>query len=174
MKRFGLLVAVVVSGLLFAACGSSSSNSSGDVTTTSVTSAQPSTTTSTAPPKADIGDLKTYLNKLFAMRSNDQQGPAWDLLVPQQQELIPRTKFLTCGGMSASVTDVSISIVGDPYSEETEIPGVAGTVDSTAVTVRMTAKIRGKESTENLTLHVVDVGGQWRWILSPDAVQKCS
>ena len=108
------------------------------------------------------------------MRANDQQGPAWDLLVPQQQALIPRTKFLTCGEMSVALTDVSVSIVGDPYEEETTIPGVVGTVPSTAVTVRLTANIRGKETTENLTVHVVDVNGEWRWILSQDSVDECA
>jgi hypothetical protein len=108
------------------------------------------------------------------MRANDQQGPAWDLLVPQQQALIPRTKFLTCGEMPVALTDVSVSIVGDPYEEETTIPGVAGTVPSTAVTVRLTANFRGKETTENLTVHVVDVNGEWRWILSQDSVDECA
>ena len=41
-------------------------------------------------------------------------------------------------------------------------------------TVRLTANIRGKETTENLTVHVVDVNGEWRWILSQDTVDECA
>ena len=99
---------------------------------------------------------------------------AWGLLAPQQQALIPRAKFLNCGEMPAALTDISLSIVGDPYEEETMIPGVVGTFPSTAATVRLTAKMGGKESTQNLTVHVIDVSGGWRWILSEDGIQKCA
>jgi hypothetical protein len=175
MKRLGIAFVVVLSGLAFAGCGSSGSNSSSESSATVSGSAfDSSSTTKATVPKANTADLKTYLNKLFTMRVNDQQGPAWDLLVPQQQALIPRTKFLNCGGMPVSISDVSIAIVGDPYEEETEIPGVAGTFPSTAATVRMTVTMRGNESTENLTVHVIDVDGQWRWILSADAVEECA
>jgi hypothetical protein len=176
MKRYVFAVAVVISGLMLVGCGSSDSNASKESTETSASGSavDSSSTTKATVPKANPADLKSYLNKLFTMRANDQQGPAWDLLVPQQQALIPRTKFLTCGEMPVALTDVSVSIVGDPYEEETTIPGVAGTVPSTAVTVRLTANFRGKETTENLTVHVVDVNGEWRWILSEDNVDECA
>jgi len=176
MKRYVFAVAVVISGLMLVGCGSSDSNASKESTETSASGSavDSSSTTKATVPKANPADLKSYLNKLFTMRANDQQGPAWDLLVPQQQALIPRTKFLTCGEMPVALTDVSVSIVGDPYEEETTIPGVAGTVPSTAVTVRLTANFRGKETTENLTVHVVDVNGEWRWILSEDSVDECA
>ena len=176
MKRRVVALVVVLSGLVLVGCGSSGSNASTESTASSASGSvvDSSSTTKATVPKANPADLKTYLNKLFTMRVNDQQGPAWDLLVPQQQALIPRTKFLNCGGMPVSISDVSIAIVGDPYEEETEIPGVTGTFPSTAATVRMTVTMRGKESTENLTVHVIDVDGQWRWILSADGVGKCA
>ena len=176
MKRLGIAFVVVLSGLALLGCGSSGSNSSNESKSTSGSGSavDSSSTTKATVPKANTADLKTYLNKLFTMRANDQQGPAWDLLVPQQQALISRTKFLNCGGIPVALTDVSVSIVGDPYEEETTIPGVAGTVPSTAVTVRLTANFRGQETTENLTVHVVDVNGEWRWILSQDGVDECA
>ena len=48
---------------------------------------------------------------------------AWVLLESKQQAQIPRVKFLNCGGMPVALTDVSLSVVGDPYEEETTIPG---------------------------------------------------
>ena len=175
MKRYAFALVVVLSGLVLVGCGSSGSNASKGSTETSASGSavDSSSTTKASVPKANTADLKTYLTKLFTMRSNDQQGPAWDLLVPQQQALIPRTKFLNCGGMSAALSDVSVALVGDPYEEETEIPGTTGIVSSTAATLRVTAKMGGRESTQNVTVHVVDIDRQWRWILSADGVEKC-
>lgn len=178
MKRILLSATCAIAVLTLGACGSTGGETGARQEATAQ-SVNPSTTTTTTPPttvppKADPGDLKTYLATLFTMRANDQQGPAWDLLVPQQQAIVSRVKFQSCGSTAGGASDVSVSIVGDPYEEEAEIPGVPGTVMSTAATVRVNATAAGRKVTQNITVHLVDVSGEWRWILSADGIKGCS
>ena len=177
MKRILLAATCAISVFALGGCGSTEGAPAQQQEATAQ-SVDPSTTTTTppttVPPKADPGELETYLSKLFTMRTNDQQGPAWDLLVPQQQALVTRVKFQTCGATTGGASDVSISIVGDPYEEETEIPGVPGTVMSTAATVRVNVTAYGQKVTQNITLHLVDVSGEWRWILAADGIERCT
>ena len=78
------------------------------------------------------------MKEVIERRAKGQNGPAWDLLVPAQQALIPRTKFLDCGDPDAAVEVKDVS-VDETYDEEIVIPGTSVTVTSKAVTPRPVA-----------------------------------
>ena len=64
--------------------------------------------------------------------------------MPQQQALIPRTKFLSCGDPSAALDVNSVSVT-DTYDEEVDIPGTSLVVPSKAVTVEISFTFAGQK-----------------------------
>ena len=169
--------------MIAGACGSSDDNASEQTaastaasttaaSTTSGASPESATTAPPAPATADPGDLPEATRTVIERLAKGQNGPAWDLLVPQQQALIPRIKFLDCGDPSAAFDFNSVKVT-DTYDEEVEINGTSSVVPSKAVTVDMSFTLAGQEQTQTFTIHLVDVNGEWRWNLAPEAFSRC-
>jgi hypothetical protein len=66
----------------------------------------------------------------------------------------------------------SVDVV-ETYDEEVAIPGTSVTTPAKAVTVDLSYSVFGEDRTETTTLHLFDVGGQWRWTHDEDGVSEC-
>jgi hypothetical protein len=67
-----------------------------------------------------------------------------------------------------TTTDTEIDVT-DTYEETITIPGTDVSLDTVAVSVEVTA--RGQS--EQRTMHVIDVDGEWRWMMTPDQLAEC-
>ena len=91
----------------------------------------------------------------------------WESLHPDHKAIVSREKYLTCRQEEETITsDVDIDVV-DSYEEPILVQG-SGTVDSTAVTLRLSYDdpLTGKPAQSNITAHAVPVDGEWTWILT--------
>jgi hypothetical protein len=98
------------------------------------------------------------------MFGKQQHGRAWDELHPAHQALVGRDQYLLCGS-STSIDKVEVV---ESYEEPLTVDEI-GTVDSVAVTMRAFVG----ERSQNVTLHVIDVDGRWRWVMSPETIARC-
>ena len=90
-----------------------------------------------------------------------QWGRMWESLHPDHKAIVSREKYLTCRQEEETITsDVDIDVV-DSYEEPILVQG-SGTVDSTAVTLRLSHDhpLTGKPAQSNITAHAVPVDGE--------------
>jgi hypothetical protein len=97
--------------------------------------------------------------------SNGQFGPLYDELHPAQQAVIDKSGFMQCAA-KAVVGEFKVTKIKDQYAEKVDIPGtdVKG-VDSVA----LTAEVRSGTDTDTLTLHEIEVDGEWLWVVTSPA-----
>lgn len=129
MKR---VLVLLVSAAALAGCGSSSGK----------------------PESAD-----TFMHRITTEFSRGQAGRLWDSLVPAEQRVVTRARYLACqrnGGFRLR----SFKIL-DSYGEPVEVEGKE--TPSTAVTVQVTSD----DGVTTATMHAVKVGGSWHWVLQP-------
>jgi hypothetical protein len=151
----------ITAALLFVAlaagCGGDGDESAGTTT---------AGTTTTEEPEQDAGE---FMKELYEQRLRGQYGREWETLHPAQQKIVTRNRYDACGRQSDNGAGTRIETeVVDTYEEPVLVKG-SGTVNSTAVTLRFTYNnpLTGKQAEEHQTLHAVQVGGEWKWILSP-------
>ncbi len=169
MEREELTVRIVALILLLltlgAACGGDDDDDATQRATQQETESATTTATTVEEPEEDAGDfLKEHSERTFL----GQYGRIWESLHPDHKAIVSREKFLTCNQDTESFTsEVDIEVV-DTYQEPILIQG-SGTVDSTAVTLRLSYDnpLTGKPAEENTTVHAVPVDGEWTWILKP-------
>ncbi len=91
---------------------------------------------------------------------------AHEHLHPAQQELVPADLFARCMAdrLPGGVVFVDAEVM-ETFPEPYTIPAVGRTIDTTAVTLRITYEVRGEEIVETHTSHVVDDGDGWRWFM---------
>ena len=116
--------------------------------------------------------LDDAVREVFELRATEQNGKAWDLLVPEHQKMISRTQFVQCGDATSAATLESVD-VEESYDEKIVIPGTDVTVTSKAAVVKIVGTLMGRSVSDSATVHYVDVGGEWRWMLSEEAVADC-
>ena len=130
MKRF--LVSLAVSAMLTAGCGGSTRH----------------------PESADA-----FMHRITTEFSRGQAGRLWDSLVPAEQRVVTRARYLACqsnGGFRLR----SFKIL-ESYGEAVDVEGRQ--TPSTAVTVQVTSD----DGVTTATMHAVKVGGSWHWMLQP-------
>lgn len=102
-----------------------------------------------------------FVQRITTEFSRGQAGRLWNDLVPADQAIVTRARYAQCqGNQGFNLRTVKVL---DTYSEPIEVDGASE--HSEAVTVQVTSDTR----TTTATMHAIDVGGRWRWILSaPD------
>lgn len=100
-----------------------------------------------------------FVEQVTRQFSLGQAGPLWDELVPAEQRIVSRARFVDCQRNEGFVLK-SVKVL-DSYDEPVDVDG--RTDPSTAVSVRVSAT----DGVTTATLHAVRVGGGWRWILQP-------
>jgi hypothetical protein len=91
--------------------------------------------------------------------SRGQAGRLWDSLVPAEQRVVPRARYIACQG-NGGFRLRSFKVL-ETYSEAVEVEGKE--TPSTAVTVQVTSD----DGVTTATMHAVKIGGSWRWMLRP-------
>ena len=148
--RIAILL-VVALGLAVAACGDSASGGEGGGDSNAVTL------------PSDPADAA--LQQLEYVR-NDQRARDWSTLHPAHQALVARGAYIECptGGITITSTEVI-----EVFEENIPLAGL-GDVDTTAVTVEIAGEFLGNEVSDRITMHLIDVDGTWRWILTDEAL----
>lgn len=129
MKR---VLVLLVSAVVMAGCGSSTGK----------------------PESADA-----FMKRITTEFSRGQAGRLWDSLVPAEQRVVTRARYLACqrnGGFRLR----SFKIL-DSYSDAVDVENKQ--TQSTAVTVQVTSD----DGVTTATMHAVEVGGHWHWVLQP-------
>jgi len=100
-----------------------------------------------------------FVSRVTTEFSRGQSGRLWDELIPSDQHLVTRARFVACqaneGWNLKSIT------VLETYDDPVAVG--AKTFPSKAVTVRVTSD----DGITTATMHAVSVNGKWRWLLQP-------
>lgn len=100
-----------------------------------------------------------FMHRITTEFSRGQAGRLWDSLVPAEQRVVTRARYLACqrnGGFRIR----SFKVL-ETYDEGVEVEGKE--TPSTAVTVQVTSD----DGVTTATMHALKVGGSWRWMLQP-------
>lgn len=125
---------------------------------------------SAAPTKAErYREATTAALEIAALRSAGDNRAVWDLLVTQQQELLPIGTFEAC--VPPFPLDEPVSERDDLYTETIRIPGTRQTSESKRVVLRVPD--RSDPAQAPLALSMVDQDGTWRWALDPHEIADC-
>lgn len=114
-------------------------------------------TTSVANQNAKAADA--FVRRITVEFSRGQSGRLWDELLPSDQRVVSRGRFVECqanGGWNLKSLKV-LDDYSDPVSVGTK------TLNSRAVTVRVTSD----DGITTATMHAISVHRGWRWILQP-------
>jgi len=110
-------------------------------------------------PEDAFEEYVRYLNR-------GQWGRSWDLLHPAHQDLIPREHYIQCADEVFSGLEVDITEFIETYEEDITIPATGQTTASTAITFEAHFSQGLLEDTQTDTVHMIEVDGEWRSILS--------
>ena len=99
-----------------------------------------------------------FVQRITTEFSRGQAGRLWDELAPADQAIVSRAKYAECQG-NEGFNLRSVKVL-DTYSEPVEVDGTSE--HSEAVTLRVTSDTR----VTTATMHAIDIGGHWHWILS--------
>lgn len=100
-----------------------------------------------------------FMRRITIEFSRGQAGRLWDSLVPAEQRVVTKARYLACqknGGFRLR----SFKVL-DTYGEGVEVEGKE--TPSTAVTVQVTSD----DGVTTATMHAVKIGGRWHWLLQP-------
>jgi hypothetical protein len=121
--------------------------------------------TAIAAPAEGVG---LFMTSLIREKATGQYQLAWKSLHPFHQRIAPRVEYVHCENQTAfpgTLLKVSVVHVKD---EPVLIAGESHTVDSKAVTIRVSVRSPGLPRPVVVvdTYHAVPVGGHWTWILT--------
>lgn len=100
-----------------------------------------------------------FIERITTEFSRGQAGRLWDDLIPADQALVSRNRYVACQGNEGFVLK-SMKVL-DTYSEPVDVDGAPEKSD--AVSLQVTSD----SGVTTATMHAVSVNGRWRWILSP-------
>lgn len=130
------------------------------------TTASPTTTSAPETQRAD-GGPGDVMKDLLRYQSLGQYGRAWESLHPAHQKIASRSVYDGCAReVGASSGEVDVKVV-EVYDDPIDIPAIPEKT-SKAVTYRI--RLIGTDAAQTDTSHLVDVDGQWRWVLAPQDV----
>lgn len=98
-----------------------------------------------------------FVRRITTEFSRGQSGRLWDELIPADQRVVTRARFVACQANEG--WDLKSIKVLETYDD----PVVVGakSLPSKAVTVRVTSD----DGITTATMHAVPVNGKWRWVL---------
>lgn len=160
MRRIStVLVVSLVLGLGGACSGSESGSNQG----TTDTSGSESTTID-----GGADSPEDAVTAYIEAATLDQWGRVYDGLHPEQQALFSKEEFVSCSNQIPAEFE-GLEVI-DTYEEPSALPGVAESVPSTAVTVKVTLA----SGTQTLTAHAYEVGGRWWSSVDEDTIERCT
>lgn len=163
------LTAVLFVSLALVACGNDDEEDGGTAAPVSEEA------TATTEPERELTDPGETMETLVRMQLLGQLGRAWDTLHPEHQELVSRSDYERCqSDRLAPMAGVSLQDfdVLETYEDRVTLP--EGEVDATAVTYEMTVTDGTNTQAITDTSRLVNVDGEWRWVLSdPVEYEDC-
>ncbi len=99
-----------------------------------------------------------FVEQVTVQFSRGQSGRLWDELLPADQAVVTRARFVACQ-QNEGFNLKSIKVL-ETYADPVDVEGKSR--PATAVTVRVTS-----DGVTTATMHAVSVNGTWRWILQP-------
>ena len=99
-----------------------------------------------------------FVKQVTVQFSRGQSGRLWDELLPADQAIVTRARFVACQ-QNEGWNLKSIKVL-ETYDDAVDVDGKSE--PATAVTVRVTS-----DGVTTATMHAVSVNGTWRWILQP-------
>jgi len=98
-----------------------------------------------------------FVRRVTTEFSRGQSGRLWDELLPADQRIVTRARFVTCQANEG--WDLKKIKVLETYDDPVAVG--ANSLPSKAVTVRVTSD----DGITTATMHAVQVNGKWRWVL---------
>jgi hypothetical protein len=100
-----------------------------------------------------------FAKRITTEFSRGQSERLWTDLLPAQQTVATKSRFLACQGNQGFALQ-RIKVL-ESYNEPVEVDGKND--DSTAVTLQVTSS----DGLTTATMHTIKLDGRWHWILSP-------
>jgi len=100
-----------------------------------------------------------FVKRITTEFSRGQAGRLWDELVPAEQQLVPRTRYVACQA-NRGFRLRSFKVL-EEYGDDVSV--AAKTRAATAVSVQVTSD----DGVTTATVHALRVDGRWRWMLQP-------
>jgi hypothetical protein len=100
-----------------------------------------------------------FVSQVTVQFSRGQSGRLWDELVPADQRVVTRARFVAC--LKNEGWDLKSIKVLETYADPVYINGKS--IPAKAVSVRVTSG----DGVTTATMHAVSVNGSWRWALQP-------
>jgi hypothetical protein len=100
-----------------------------------------------------------FVSRVTTEFSRGQSGRLWNELVPADQRVVSRARFVQCQANEG--WDLRKIKVLETYSDPVAVG--AKTMPATAVSVRVTSD----DGVTTATMHAVSLGGTWHWLLQP-------
>ncbi len=99
-----------------------------------------------------------FAKRITTEFSRGQAGRLWTSLLPAQQAIVTKSRFLTCqGNQGFGLRTIKVL---DSYGESVNVEGRND--ESTAVTLQVTSD----DGRTTATMHTIRTGTGWHWILS--------
>ena len=107
--------------------------------------------------QSGTGSPSDFVRRITTEFSRGQSGRLWDELLPADQRLVTRARFVNCQANEGwNLKSIKVlETYDDPVAIGTK------TVPSKAVTVRVSSD----DGITTATMHAVWVNGTWRWVL---------
>ncbi len=100
-----------------------------------------------------------FVSRVTTEFSRGQSGRLWDELIPADQKIVTRARFVTCqAGEGWALKSIKVlETYGDPVQLG------SSTLKATAVSLQVTSD----DGVTTATMHAVPDAGGWRWLLQP-------
>ena len=105
------------------------------------------------------GSASDFVKQVTVQFSRGQSGRLWDELLPADQAVVTRARFVACQ-QNEGWNLKSIKVL-ETYADPVDVDGKS--LPAKAVSVRVTSE----DGVTTATMHAVSVNGTWRWILQP-------
>ena len=105
----------------------------------------------------NTGKAADFIRTVTTQFSRGQSGRLWDTLVPADQAVVSRARYMAC--QSNEGFQIQKFKVLETYADPIDVNGT--TTPATAVSVQVTSD----DGLTTATMHAVRVAGKWRWIL---------
>ena len=139
MKLVASTLLVVATAVLAVGCGGGGSGASGGGGTTK--------------------SVADFVRQVTTQFSRGQSGRLWDTLLPADQRVVTRARFVACQANEG--WNLKSMKVLETYADTVNVGTTS--LQSRAVTVRVTSD----DGVTTATVHAVPVGSKWHWILQP-------
>jgi hypothetical protein len=124
-------------------------------------------------PAPASGDPVAFLRTVVAQIAANEYAAVWQTLLPAQQELVPRARYVRCESASPIPGELASLRVLRVQDEQTAVAGIDAPTTARAVTFRIEiadSALRASVAVVH-TVHAVRAGERWAWILPAKRLQ---